>query len=395
MNILHVLTSVFKAGGGTSEVVPRMCEALVAAGHNVRLVTGGGDNPADAALRAKSKGVDIRYCPLHHIPHVGFYRMTHVFKDELIGGMTWSDVVHIHGHWQDVSWFAASLARKMRKPYVMQPHGFLEPERLKISKWQKRIIGALIERGNLNHANAVIATAESEKVGIERYGVKVPIFVVPIGIDTDAIDAAKPNKELLEKLGAQPGKKTLLYFSRITPVKGLDLLADAWCQLDAYHDKWQLLIVGPDDRGYTSIIKHLYRDKVKDDSVIFSGPVFGEDKNVLLRSVDAFVLPTRSENFSIAVQEALAAGLPTVCTKGAPWGIIAENNAGEWVEIEADAIADGLRRVFDADANCLMRMSAAGRFIIEKNFQWNAISKNLTTIYDTITRRCDEGRNRV
>ena len=53
MNILHVVTSVFKAGGGTSEVVPRMCEALVDTGHNVRLVTGGGDNPANAAVRAK------------------------------------------------------------------------------------------------------------------------------------------------------------------------------------------------------------------------------------------------------------------------------------------------------------------------------------------------------
>lgn len=387
MKILHMLTSVFRAGGGTSEVVPRMCEALVSLGHEVRLVTGGGHNPSDAAKRAQSKGVDIRYCPLHAIPHLGFYRATAEFKSELIEGMRWADVVHIHGHWQDTNWLTARLVRKSGKPYVMQPHGFLEPERLKISKWQKKIIGALIERGNLNHANAVIATAESEKDGIVRYGVRVPIHIVPIGIDTEAIDEATPSNDLLKKLGADPSKKTLLYLSRITPVKGLDMLADSWCQLQKYHNVWQLLIVGPDDRGYTSIIKRLYGDKIKDGSVIFSGPVFGVDKTSLLKSVDAFVLPTRSENFSIAVQEALVAGLPTVCTKGAPWAMIAENNAGEWVDINADAIAGGLRRIFDADNVTLANMSESAKSIIRKNFGWKTISECLSEVYESAIRR--------
>lgn len=381
MKILHVIDSVFKAGGGTSEVVPRLCEALVAAGQSVRLVTGGGEAPSNAALKACEKGVDIRFCPTKRIPYFSFLRATEQFKNELHAGAAWADIVHVHGLWQDPSWVAIKRTRHEGKPYLMQPHGFLEPERLKISKWKKRIVGSLIERPNLNLAACVIATAESEKLGIEQYGVKAPIEIVPIGIDAVAIDAARQDRQLLEKWGLNPSKKTLLYFSRLTPIKGLDLLAQAWARLGQFHRDWQLFIAGPDDRGYATEIQDLYGRTVTDGSVAFSGPIYGAEKSILLKSVDAFVLPTRSENFGIAVQEALAAGLPVVCTKGAPWKVIADEGAGEWVEISADAICNGLRNVLSADDLTRRKMGEAGKRIVMRDFGWAGIAKKLVAVY--------------
>lgn len=381
MKILHVIDSVFKAGGGTSEVVPRLCEALVAAGQSVRLVTGGGDAPSNAALKACKKGVDIRFCPTKCVPYFSFLRATEQFKNELHAGSAWADIVHVHGLWQDPSWVAIKRTRHEGKPYLMQPHGFLEPERLKISKWKKRIVSSLIERSNLNHAACVIATAESEKLGIEQYGVKAPIEIVPIGIDAVAIDAARQDRQLLEKWGLNPSKKTLLYFSRLTPIKGLDLLAQAWARLGQFHRDWQLFIAGPNDRGYATEIQDLYGRTVTDGSVTFSGPIYGAEKSILLKSVDAFVLPTRSENFGIAVQEALAAGLPVVCTKGAPWKVIADEGAGEWVEISADAICNGLRNVLSADDLTRRKMGEAGKRIVMRDFGWAGIAKKLVAVY--------------
>ena len=384
MKILHVIDSVFKAGGGTSEVVPRLCEALVAAGQSVRLVTGGGDAPSNAALKACEKGVDIRFCSTKCVPYVSFLRATEQFRNEVHAGVAWADVVHVHGLWQDPSWVAIKRTRHEGKPYLMQPHGFLEPERLKISKWKKRIVGSLIERPNLNHAACVIATAESEKLGIEQYGVKAPIEIVPIGIDAVAIDAARQDRQLLEKWGLNPSKKTLLYFSRLTPIKGLDLLAQAWARLGQFHRDWQLFIAGPDDRGYATEIQDLYGRTVTDGSVAFSGPIYGAEKSILLKSVDAFVLPTRSENFGIAVQEALAAGLPVVCTKGAPWKVIADEGAGEWVEISADAICNGLRNVLSADDLTRRKMGEAGKRIVARDFGWAGIAKKLVAVYQSV-----------
>ena len=255
---------------------------------------------------------------------------------------------------------------------------------MKISKWKKRIVGSLIERPNLNHAACVIATAESEKLGIEQYGVKAPIEIVPIGIDAVAIDAARQDRQLLEKWGLNPSKKTLLYFSRLTPIKGLDLLAQAWARLGQFHRDWQLFIAGPDDRGYATEIQDLYGRTVTDGSVAFSGPIYGAEKSILLKSVDAFVLPTRSENFGIAVQEALAAGLPVVCTKGAPWKVIADEGAGEWVEISADAICNGLRNVLSADDLTRRKMGEAGKRIVARDFGWPGIAKKLVAVYQKV-----------
>jgi len=388
MKILHVVTAVHKAGGGTSEVVPRMCEALVAAGHEVRLVTGRTPELADAAIRAGRMGVDIRYCPLFGIRRLGFLCVTPDFKREIIEGMRWCDIVHIHGHWQDTNWITPKLACRFGKPYVMQPHGFLEPERLKKSALQKKIVGALIERPNLNRAAVVVATAESERLGIEKFGVKVPMKVVPIGLDTEKIDAAVRDENLLRRLGLDPKKKTLLYFSRLTPIKGLDLLAEAWAQLAPCRKTWQLCIAGPDDRGYAAVIKAEYARRITDGSVAFPGPVYGDEKYALLKSVDAFVLPTRSENWSIAVQEALAAGLPTVCTKGAPWSIIQKEQAGRWVDVSVDGVYAGLKEVMEASKQEFSEMSAAGRRLVAREFGWSRIARSLEDVYKQVL--CDE-----
>lgn len=384
MKILHVVTGVHKAGGGTSEVIPRICEALVAAGHQVRLVSGNVAQLADSAMRAKEHGVEMRFASLRQIPHLGFLRLTPEFRRVIEEGVAWCDIVHIHGHWQDIPWFAPRVARRLGKPYVMQPHGFLEPERLKKSAVQKKIIGALIERPNLNRAAAVIATAESEKVGIQRFGVRAPIKVVPLGLDTERIDAARRDEALLKRVGLDPNKKTLLYFSRLTPIKGLDMLAEVWSRLHEHHDTWQLCITGPDDRGYAVQIKRLYDRLIIDSSVHFTGPVYGDDKYTLLRSVDAFVLPTRSENWSIAVQEALAAGLPTVCTKGAPWEIIEKYQAGFWVDIGVEPIYEGLSKILSADSGTISRMAQAGRTLVEHEFGWKNIGQKLCRVYQSV-----------
>ncbi len=384
MKILHIATAVHKAGGGTSEVIPRICEALVEAGCQVRLISGKVEQLADSAIRAQARGVEMRFAKIRCLPHVGFLRLTSEFRREIEEGVSWCDIVHIHGHWQDVPWFAPCVARRLGKPYIMQPHGFLEPERLKKSAVRKKIIGALFERSNLNRAVAVIATAESEKMGIQQFGVRAPIEVISLGLDTERIEAAHRDEVLLNRLGLSPNKKTLLYFSRLTPIKGLDLLAEAWERLNDYHRTWQLCIAGPDDRGYAAQIKKVYDRLITDDSVCFTGPVYGDDKYNLLRSVEAFVLPTRSENWSVAVQEALAAGLPTVCTKGAPWEVINEYKAGFWVDVGVEPIEAALCEIMSLSDNQRTAMGIRGRQLVADKYTWSPIAEQTLRLYERV-----------
>lgn len=380
MKILHVVSSVWRGGGGTSEVVSRLCRALKEGGHDVTLAAMRNPNLSDAASAAIATGVDYKAFP--RIKRPQSLAISPVFSREVKRLVSDADVIHLHGCWMYPPWVAGWAAQKEGKPYLMMPHGSLNPEALRTSRWKKRIVGMMIERPLLRRADGIVATSEFEAEGIRAYGVNGRMHIMPIGLDTKAIDQGERSVGLLNRLGCNARKKQLLFLSRISPGKGLDMLADAWRRIN--HVGWQLHIVGPDDRGYADVVKEIYKEYIVDGSVVVSGPIYGNDKFDLLKSADAFVLPTRSENWSIAVAEAMAAKLPVVCTKGAPWDCIERVNAGKWVDISSDGIAMGLERIMNLTDDERHSMGEHGRMWVEQNLNWDIIVKNLVAFYEDI-----------
>lgn len=383
MRILHVIAGLNENAGGTSEFVARICQELKEQGNSVSVLTIEDGNMAPAVRQAMDAGVRVGFCRIS-MSRFRLLSYSSEFSRRIKDEVRDADIVHLHGLWQWPCWRAAWESQWQKVPFVMQTHGFLEPERLKKSRIKKAIIGQLIERPNLAAASRVIATAESEKDSILRYGVKTPVEVVPIGMDVTQIDAGRRDEELLRRLGVPVGKKVLLYLSRLAPIKGLDMLADAWMRLKEFHKDWHLLIVGDDTQGYSSVVKRDYARIVTDGSACLPGPVYGRDKFNLLKSVDGFVLPTRSENFSIAVQEALAAGVPVVCTKGAPWSRIRDVGAGWWVDVSEAGITEGLRKLMSITDDVRLLMGERGAEFVRSNFRWSEIGAKMISVYESV-----------
>lgn len=382
MKILHVVSRVSNHDGGIATVVPKLCEELAKRGHAVRLIASYTDDLSDAAIQCVASGVDVRLVKTWgEGGRYGYY--SNAIRKEINNSVSWADVVHTHGMWQFPCVIAAHACRTIGRPYVVQPHGFLEPERLKKSRVRKFVFGVLFERRILGGCNVVVATAESEKKNIEAYCHKTWIEIIPIGIDTHKIDSAERDEGLMRRLGLSPQKKTLLYMSRMAPIKGLDMLAEVWRDLCVTHDGWQLAITGPNN-SYEHTVRGFFRQM---KNVVFTGPVYGTEKNVLLKSVDCFILPTRSENFGIAVQEALAAGIPTVCTKGAPWNLIENYDAGRWVDVSVEGIKSGLDYIMSCDCDRRSQMGDNGKLLISENFGWtNIIDGLLTRVYGRVVK---------
>ena len=368
MKILHVIATVHRQGGGTSEVVPRLCQALAEGGDEIVLATLKTDDVSIATEKAIAAGVEyVGTSPRFTTPGLTALGYSSDFKRQLEKYTRWADLVHVHGLWMWPMWAAGWEARRQGKPFVMMPHGFLDPERLRISKWKKRIVGSLCDRPLLNAANAIIATSEQEADGIRQYGINRPMHIMPIGLDLAPY-----------KISTHQGK-TLLYFSRITPIKGLDMLAEAWGTMD--RKGWRLLLVGPDDRGYATTAKRFFEERCPSGTYEFRGPVFGSDKFKLLQSADAMILPTRSENWSIAVAEGMASGLPVVCTKGAPWECLNTAKAGWWVDVSVDAIRQGLEQLLASSDDDRHEMGSRGRKWVEDNLSWSRIAADMIDFY--------------
>jgi glycosyltransferase involved in cell wall biosynthesis len=115
--------------------------------------------------------------------------------------------------------------------------------------------------------------------------------------------------------------------------------------------------------------------------VEFSGPLYGEAKLLAYQKADLFVLPSHSENFGMAVAEALAAGTPAIVSKGAPWKGLNQHNAGWWVDNGVDALVACLDEALAMPPTELAAFGAHGRQWMETDFSWTNIGRKMSETY--------------
>jgi glycosyltransferase involved in cell wall biosynthesis len=213
------------------------------------------------------------------------------------------------------------------------------------------------------------ATADSEREDIRRAGFRQPICVLPNGIDVPPV-VARP----------APGPRQLLYLGRIHPKKGIDILLNAWRDVQRRFADWELHIAGPDNEGYLATMQGLAR-QLRLERVIFRGPLYGDEKSRAYRAASAFVLPTHSENFGMTVAEALAAGTPAIVTTGAPWEGLATEGAGWWIQIGIDPLVACLTEVLALPTSRLSEMGETGRKWMARDYSWRQIAGELSLVY--------------
>jgi len=336
-------------------------------------VAGRDDPLASAAREAEAAGVRI----VRHEPSAprAIYFSRHMLRG-LAPLAARADVVHVHSNWTFPVWWGCQTAISAGRPLVMSPHGCLDPVRLAHSAWKKRLAGCF-DRRYLRQADVIHATSEAERDWIEQYvGGHARIEVIPIGVDLPALrETANPAERT----------RTVLSLGRLHPLKGLDLLLEAWpiaMRALGPDARWELVIAGPDEQGTRAGLERQAQE-LGIGNVQFAGPLYGAEKDRAYANADLFVLPSRSENFGIVVAEALAAGVPAITTKGTPWQEI-DGSCGWWVDANAHAIAAALAaamRLSDAERAA---MGTRGRALVEAKYQWASVGQTMIAAYERL-----------
>ena len=105
------------------------------------------------------------------------------------------------------------------------------------------------------------------------------------------------------------------------------------------------------------------------------------EKSAALAHSELFVLPTRGENFGLAVAEALAHGTPAITTTAAPWEELVSRDCGWWVAPEAGAVREALSVALRLPASELARMGENGRALVREQFSWDSIGERWGDVY--------------
>jgi poly(glycerol-phosphate) alpha-glucosyltransferase len=294
------------------------------------------------------------------------------------------DLVHLHGLFTWPSHAVRAFGRRTGRPVVVAPHGMLEPVALARSAWKKRLFRLAVEDDNLRRAACLHALNAPEARGFRALGLENPVAIVPNGVDLPPGSAQPDSGALRRRFPALPPGQLLLFLGRLHPKKGLLPLVDAWAQLEAARsldrDGWTLVVAGPDQVGHEAEVRRRVAERGLGARVFFAGPLHGEAKAEAFAAADAFVLPSFSEGFSVAVLEAMAYRLPVLVTRACNFDVESPG-AGLLCDPDPGSVAAGLRELMSRTPAERAAMGAAGRALVERAYTWPAIAASLVAVY--------------
>lgn len=353
MRVLHAISGLRSSAGGTVAAMVALAGAQRAAGARVSILSTFIEPETDRVEEVRRLGLDVHSVgpcrdPLSRHPELAPTAL------RLAGD---ADAVHIHGLWEDVQHRAAVGAHELGVPYVVSPHGMLDPWSLRQGKWKKRAYLALRLRRDLKRAAAIHFTSRIERDLAAALRLRGPEAIVePNGLDLAEFADLPARGALRARHPQLQDRKIVLFLGRLHEKKGFDLLIPAIEQIgtDA-----ALVIAGPDDGGYRRTIEDLVARHGIGDRTVFTGMLVGRSRIEAMVDADLFVLPSYQENFGIAVIESLAAGCPVIISDQVNiHPEITAAGVGAVVRTDASELAREIRRWLDDPA---LRAGAAAR----------------------------------
>jgi glycosyltransferase involved in cell wall biosynthesis len=293
------------------------------------------------------------------------------------------DVLHQHGIWPAFTRVTTAWRRQHRRPSVVAPHGSLEPHALGYSRSKKRLALAAWERTNLEAATCLHATSADEVRSFRDQRLRNPVAVIGNGVPGSWLRQAGDGARFRAEHGVPSDGRIILFLSRIHPKKGLLLLVEAMGRAREALRPWRLVVAGPVEAPqYAEAVKRRASELGLADRIHFTGTLLDQQKRDAFAAAELFALATLSDNFAIAVAEALGAGVPVITTREAhPWHVLETERCGWWVPADERTLAAALETAAQLPRNELKAMGQRGTALVERSYLWDDVAHQTIALY--------------
>jgi glycosyltransferase involved in cell wall biosynthesis len=378
MRILQVIGTVDPSAGGPSESV-RALVTYLPPGYEAEIVCL--DDPAAGFLR------DLP-CPVHALgaPVSGLGYNAKLLP-WLIANRERFDGVMVNGLWQFCG-YASWRALRGRKPYVVFPHGMLDPYFKKafplkhLKKWAYWL-GA--EYRVLRDAHRVLFTTQEEarlaeqSFWLHRWQGRV----IPFGTNRPPADGDALREAYYTAYPEMRRRRFILYLGRIHRKKGCDLLIRAFVKHAALDPELHLVMAGPDQQGWSAGLKEIAAQAGLTQRVHWPGMLNGTVKWGSFFASEVFILPSHQENFGMAVAEAMACGRAVLLADKVNIAAeIAADGAGLMEQDTQDGTDNLLRRWIALSSEARRTMEALALETFNRRYDMRKNAETINRVFE-------------
>jgi len=220
------------------------------------------------------------------------------------------DVIHAHSFDADL---VAVRARPQRVPVLVTCQSF------SYIRWIERMPRLYARHGR--NLSLYACVCQSLADGIRNTGIVSDppvrvVFNVPERRFFEPI-CAEERQQARRGLGLGPDEIVVACVANFHPVKGQDVLAEAFALLAGRIPRLRLVLAGgvmpgPGCEEHHALTLSVLRAHREAGRVLLVNPC--RDPRAVLAAADLYVQPSRTEALSVAIGEALACGLPVVAT---------------------------------------------------------------------------------
>ncbi|HIN71484.1 MAG TPA: glycosyltransferase [Dehalococcoidia bacterium] len=380
MKVLQVVPSLAPEWGGPVKVVNELAGALEAIGVSSEIISAQGrrvGNPEtvtnDIPIHLFETGPIARLWTAH----------TPGLKKTLARKIPDFDLVHIQELWHYPGYIASKIARSRNVPYIVTIHGELNEWNLQQKRLKKQIYMTAVQRGILQKSAALHAITQAESNRIRQLEIETPVAMIPNGTHTEEFENLPDRSQFVSRYPELENRLIVLFLGRIQQKKGLDILAQAFGNLARTRDDVRLVVAGPDEDNTLTEVKTILKSHGALEKAVFPGMLTGEQKLEALSAADIFTLTSYSEGFSVALLEALSAGLPLVITNECNFPEVGDSRAGFVVRPNDSETASALMSLLDS-ADLRREMSQNARRLVRSNYTWERIAEKMFTLYGNV-----------
>jgi glycosyltransferase involved in cell wall biosynthesis len=289
------------------------------------------------------------------------------------------DFVVVHGLWNFGSVLAFFLPKRTR--LILTIHGFLDPYVLKRSRFKKKLFWFIFQKYCFKKASIIHAISLEEEMKLKKMfpHYKNKIIFIPNGIQDPLLikNINQPNTHFKNLINSflMDSVYTFLYLGRINKKKGIDLIIESFYRLVEKQNtaNIKLIIAGPID-NYDLEFQELQKRFIHTNILILPSVIL-EEKIYLFKNVNAFLLPSYSEGFSIAALEAISYGKACIFSKNIGFSKEAfEEHSALICDLSVKSLMEKMSLLInDYELNLLLSKNCRDLFL--RNYQIDSISK--------------------